>query len=347
MKVSFFSANSLVRTKLVTIPLPRLTWIYVMAFLMNAGTIGNADAGTKLVWPQPPDAPRIQYIGAERRARDTGTNDTGAALVKPYGVAVDKNGRIYVTDNKKVMYFDRQKGAIGFLGDTPGKGKLSEPIGIAVSRKGRIFVGDGSAGRVFVYGRKGEFVGFIGRPGEFDTPSGIAIDEKRKKIYIVDSKKHHVRVYGLKRYKPVRTIGARGMERKGTFNFPTNAAVDAKGNLYVVDTGNFRVQVFDRRGAYVKSIGGVGDRPGSFARPKGIAVDSQGHIYVVDAAFQNVQIFDQQGNLLLFFGSGGWGPGYFTLPAGMYIDARDRLYVVDQWPGTVQIFQYLGTKQQR
>ncbi len=300
--------------------------------------------GTSLVWPASPDTPRIQYVGAMRSGRDVGAGNAADALVKPYGVAVDNKGRIFVTGKEKVMFFDEAKSAVGYLGDRPGKGKLTEPIGIAVSRDGRIFVSDGAARKVFVYTRKGAFAGVIGRDGEFDTPSDIAIDERAGRIYVVDSKQHRVRVYTLKRFKYVRTIGSRGIGGRGRFNFPTNVAVDSRGNLYVVDTGNFRVQVFNRKGDYLRSIGRLGDVPGSFARPKGIAVDSEGHVYVVDSAFQNIQIFDEKGRLLLFFGTGGWGPGYFTLPAGLSIDSRDRIYVVDQWPGTVQIFQYLGKK---
>lgn len=303
--------------------------------------------GTSLVWPASPDRPRIQYVGALRSGRDIGAGNIADALVKPYGVAVDRKGRIFVTGKEKVMFFDKTNSAVGYLGDKPGKGKLTEPIGIAVSRDGRIFVSDGAARKVFVYTRKGAVAGVVGRAGEFDTPCGIALDERAGRIYVVDSKKHRVRVYTLKRYKYVRTIGSRGIGGKGTFNFPTNAAVDSRGNLYVVDTGNFRVKVFNKNGDYLRSIGRLGDVPGSFARPKGITVDSEGHIYVVDSAFQNVQIFDAKGTLLLSFGSGGWGPGYFTLPAGMGIDSQDRIYVVDQWPGTVQIFQYLGKEYKR
>jgi len=310
--------------------------------------------GSALVWPLPPDEPKIRYIGALGGALDVDKgkglagklfcNGSVDAVQKPYAAALDDKGRMYVTGKGRVLAFDLKSGEYGCLGDTPGDGKLTAPLGMAVSKDRRIFVSDIAARRVFVYSADGRSVKAIGGPDEFDTPSGIVIDDGNRKLYVIDSKKHRVNVYALDDYKPLRTIGLRGLEEEGKFNFPTNGAIDSKGNLYIVDTGNFRIQVFDKGGRYVKSLGKLGDVPGSLARPKGIAVDSEDHIYVVDAAFQNVQIFNTDGQLLLFFGAGGWGPGYFTLPAGIHIDSDDKIYIVDQWPGNVQVFQYMGER---
>ncbi len=317
----------------------------------------TAKEGSALVWPQPPDEPKIKYIGAlggslngEKGKGIAGTlicSGRVNAVQKPYAVEVDENGRMYVTGKGRVVVFDPKSGEYGCLGDAPGEGKLIAPLGIAVSKDTRIFITDIAAHKVFVYSSDGRFLKAIGGPDEFETPSGVVVDEGNKKLYIIDSKKHRVNAYSLDDYKLIRAIGSRGLDEEGKFNFPTNGAVDSKGNLYVVDTGNFRVQVFDRNGKYLRSLGKLGDVPGALARPKGIAVDSEDHIYVVDAAFQNVQIFNTEGQLLLFFGNGGWGPGYFTLPAGITVDSDDKIYVVDQWPGNVQIFQYLGERYQK
>ncbi len=109
----------------------------------------------------------------------------------------------------------------------------------------------------------------------------------------------------------------------------------------MLDSGNFRVQIFDPEGKFIRSFGGVGSEAGTFARPKGIALDSEGHIYVIDAAFANFQIFDEYGNSLLSVGSNGIEPGMFVLPFGIAIDGKDKIYVVDQINKRVQIFQYL------
>lgn len=301
------------------------------------------DEKDEKVWPQPPDAPKIKYLNAFRSVRDLGgPKDAADAIEAPYGVAVGTDGRIYVTSRGSVAVFDRKRRSVGFIGRGEGPGKLTGAVGVAVTKDDRIFVADAATRAVFRYASDGTYTGPLGSPGELESPGGIAVDEGAKRIYVTDMKKHRIAVYSSTDNRMIRTIGGRGTSGEGKFNFPTNLAVDTKGNLYVADTGNFRVQVFDRDGRFVRSIGKLGSLPGFFARPKGLAVDSENHLYVVDAAFQNVQVFDADGRLLLFFGAGGWGPGLFTLPAGIAIDGRDRIYVVDQWPGNVQMFQYLG-----
>ncbi len=306
-----------------------------------------------LVWPLPPDEPRIKFVDMIASSLDFGKTKGGISSAlfgeedvegfnKPYGVAVDAQGRIYVTDIGRVFIIDLQKKDYELLGTEAGTGRLSIPIGITVAKDGRVFVTDTAQDRVFVYSGK-KFVAAMGKSGEFESPSGVALDEQRELIYIADSKKHMVLVYSLKDYAKIREFGRRGAG-PGEFNFPTNITVDKTGKVYVVDTANFRVQIFDPEGKHLKTIGALGDTPGSLARPKGIGIDSDGHIYVVDTAFQNFQIFDQDGNILLFVGGAGYGPGKFGLPAGLTIDNQDNIYVVDQIPANLQIFKYLGDK---
>ena len=306
-----------------------------------------------LVWPLPPDEPRIRFVDMISSSLDFGKSSGGVSAAffgeeniegfsKPYGVAVDRDGKIYVTDIGRVFIIDLQKKDYELLGTEAGSGRLAIPIGITVARDGRVFVTDTAQDRVFVYSGK-KFVTALGKTGELQSPSGVALDEARGLIYIVDSRKHMVFVYSLKDYAKIREFGQRG-GGPGEFNFPTNITVDSDGKVYVVDTANFRIQIFDPEGKYLKTIGALGDSPGSLARPKGVGVDSEGHIYVVDTAFQNFQIFDQEGNVLLFVGGAGFGPGKFALPAGLAIDAQDRIYVVDQMPANLQIFQYIGDK---
>ena len=109
----------------------------------------------------------------------------------------------------------------------------------------------------------------------------------------------------------------------------------------MVDGGNFRVQVFDRDGKYLKSFGSVGKQYGQFARPKEIAADRDGNVYVVDTAFGNFQIFNPEGELLLFVGgrSERDGPAKYMLPSGIYVDEDGRVYMVDQWFRKLEIYR--------
>ena len=309
-----------------------------------------------LVWPLPPEKPRVKYVAAYSGALDfnkkpgrwktalLGNSTDQAApdtFVKPYAIAVAQSGRIYVTDTaaRRVFVIDRDKRKVSFIGDR-GNAALTKPVGIAVDAVGTVFVSDATLKRIFAFAPDGTFTTAIGKEGDFDSPSGLAIDRTRKVLYVVDSSRHQIVAYSLVDGTRLRTIGRRGGEQ-GEFNFPTNIFVDAVGRLYVADTLNFRVQIFDEHGTFVRMFGTLGDAPGTFNRPKGIAVDSEGHIYVADSAFDNFQIFDAEGQLLLFVGHGGAESGQFLLPAGLYIDERDEIFVADQGNSRVQVFQYV------
>ena len=305
-----------------------------------------------IVWPPPPDEPKIKFVEILQSNLDV--EETGfitallgeevrAVLEKPYGVAIDSEGRVYVSDLGRVFVFDKNNKKLSFIGwDATGGGKLRLPSGIAISRDGKVYVADTASDKVFVYDKDGTYLNDIGHTGEFTAPSGVALDEKRRKLYVADAKKHNITAYSLDG-KFLHTIGKRG-NNAGEFNFPTSIALDSSGNLYVVDTGNFRVQVFDSSGKHIKMFGELGDRPGNFVRPKGIAFDSEDNIYIVDAAFQNFQVFSKEGRLLTFVGNGGEAFGQFSVPAGMAIDGNDMIYVVDQLNRRVQVFQYMSEK---
>ena len=316
--------------------------------------------GNQRVWPAPPEQARIRYLTSYRGVGDfkakkaskwksllLGEDPSAAPLsdvmVKPYGIAVAPDGRVYVADTaaRRVFVFDPDAKSVAFVGES-GTGKLTKPVGVALDGEGKVFVADATLNRVFGYAPDGSVAVAIGREGELKSPSGLATDRPRKRVYVADSTKHQVYCYSTEDGAHIRTIGERGGE-PGQFNFPTNLFVDGRGQLYVADTMNFRVQIFDADGAFVREFGTLGDAPGTFNRPKGVAVDSEGHIYVADGAFNNFQIFDADGRLLLFVGTGGRESGEFFLPTGLYIDARDRIYVADQGNSRVQVFEYVRT----
>lgn len=306
--------------------------------------------------PPPPEEPRLFYVESlrgEASFKETKVLDAligkeskgvGKNLFKPYGVAAEGD-IVYVTDTAIGLVFaiDKPNKKVTFLGDRP-PGKLALPVSIAIGKNGSIYVSDSKLKKVFGYRKSGALFFALGEKGEFRRPSGIAINEKLNRLYVVDTKAHNVKVYDLLKGELLFEFGKRGVE-EGEFNFPTNIAVDHRNdNVAVVDTQNFRVQIFDKDGNFLSKFGRLGDKPGMFSRPKGIGIDSEGHIYVSDAAFNNVQIFDDKGNILLYFGGAGFGPSQFYLPAGVYVDENDRVYVVDSFNARVQIYQYVSER---
>jgi len=328
--------------------------LFISALAVLLTPVKGTTQEEKIVWPPPPQPAKISYLENLQTRDDLGKNwlrkvadfITGRrpSLVfhKPYGVTTDLSGRIYVTDTVGwVTVIDREKSKISHLGHR-GHGKLHTPIGIAVTDEGTVLVSDSKLKRVYGFDPDGNLILAIGEEGEFDNPAGIAVDPQRKRLFVVDSHLHKIRVYSTEGTF-LFDFGERG-SGPAQFNFPSNIVIDGSGTVYVCDAMNFRVQVFDYEGNYLSHFGKLGDGIGHFARPKGIALDRDGNIYVVDAAFDNFQIFDLQGRLLLHIGHAGNGPGEFWLPAGIHIDRDDRIYVVDQFNRRIQVFQYLETK---
>lgn len=307
-----------------------------------------------LVWPEPPDEPKIKYLRAYKGSTDFSTSgmasnillgaESGVSLKKPMGVFVGNDSKIYVTDtaSSDVFIFDPKRSKMDTLG-AMGTKIFYKPIGVTADTDGRIFVTDSQVDKVTVLDSNAKILGHLQPDEPFKQPSGIIADSVNRKLYVTDTHTHNIKVFDLDTLKNTGVIGRRGKE-EGEFNFPSHLGIDKKGNLYVIDTMNGRLQIFDKNGKFIRTFGQFGDSPGMFARPKGVGVDSEGHIYVVDAAFNNVQIFNDEGQVLLAFSSYGSDRAQMILPAGMAIDHDDYIYVVDSWNRRVHMFEYLGEK---
>jgi hypothetical protein len=302
------------------------------------------------VWPPPPAEARIAYvrdicgpqdIGAKpsfwgRMAdRITGVEPKKDNLDKPFGLSLDAEGNLLLTDigANRVCYLDfaRKKWTTWkAVGDRP----FVSPV--AAVHCGKIFyVADSAQGMVMAFDEKGKMKFTI--TNELSHPTGLA--QLGDRLVIVDSQRHQIVVCGLDG-KFISKFGRRG-KGPGEFNFPTHVSVDARRRIYVTDSMNYRVQVFDEAGRFLREFGSVGDGPGRFSRPKGTATDTDGHVYVVDALFDNVQIFDESGRLLLDWGESGFAPGKFCLPNAIVISSRNEIFVADMYNHRIQMFRYL------
>ncbi|MFQ5552179.1 MAG: 6-bladed beta-propeller [Thermoplasmata archaeon] len=308
--------------------------------------------GPDLVWPEPPDPPRIRFLYSLTRPDDLGITKgffqrlweffAGKRLEqveKPYGVAAEGE-RIYITDQalRVIHIFDLEAGSYGRV-ERAGDRYFEALLGIAVDGDGRFYVSDPDASRLYLFDEDGELLRSADVGEAILRPTGLAFDRARGLLYVVDTLGHKVVILD-RDFQRRGEIGRRG-ERDGEFNFPTHAFVRKDGRLYVADTFNFRVQAFAPDGTYLFKFGRVGNSLASFAQPKGIAVDSEGHIYVVEGRLNVIKVFDSGGQLLLVLGGLGAERGRFWLPTGLYIDAADRIYVADSFNQRVQVFQYL------
>lgn len=304
-----------------------------------------------LIWPPPPEPPRIAYVRSLSTPADfgakssvfshfgrwlTGSGKSSDALRKPFGLALDEEENLCLTDTgaNSVCFYDR-KARKWHSWEKISQVRFLSPVALA-KRNGIFFVADSTLGKVVAFGEDGKLRFQI--TNHLERPCAVAIIGNQ--FFIADSERHKVCVFGLDgRFQ--REFGERGVG-KGQFNFPTHLATDQSGALYVTDSMNSRVQVFTSDGAYQREIGKLGDSPGNFGRPKGIAVDKAGRVYAMDAAFDNLQIFDKGGHLLLAVGENGSAPGQFWLPNGIAINSNNEIFVADSYNRRVQVFKHVG-----
>ncbi len=106
----------------------------------------------------------------------------------------------------------------------------------------------------------------------------------------------------------------------GQFMEPRGLAVSLQGTVYVADTGNARIQVFDGEGQLLRQFG-----QGVLAEPFDVGLDRHGHVYVVDPAHDALFVFSSEGGLL-----GEWGEGWrFFDPRGLDVDRDGDVYVAN------------------
>jgi DNA-binding beta-propeller fold protein YncE len=159
---------------------------------------------------------------------------------------------------------------------------------------------------------------------------------------------------------------------------PTEVACDSDQNIYVADTNNHRVMVFDSNGDYVTQFGDAGDGAGQLLFPSGITVDSKKNVYVLSrtqnkmliynskhklawevgvqsplsitahkdriylTTDRGVMIGNSKGQLLSQFGSRGETKGNVNCPTGIAVDDNNRIYVADSLNYRVQAFNANG-----
>ncbi|MBW6512978.1 MAG: 6-bladed beta-propeller [Desulfuromonadaceae bacterium] len=331
-------------------------WALLLIVLLLGGCLMTPSARPplpQLIWPEPPEIPRITLInivhgpadlgirpGLLRRAWSALAGHSAPEIQSPHGLSLDASGRLYVVDKvlRQVHVFDQQGQRYQTI-PTAGS-QLLTPIDVAIDdQRGRIFVSDPGAGAVHIFSRDGQPVGEI-RRGLIGRPTGLAINSSRDELLVIDSAHASLVRFSLADLEPRQVIGHLG-EGEGLFNAPTAVTIGRDGRIYVVDTLNHRVQILTAEGVFVGTFGAAGDGPGYFSRPKAVAIDRQGNIHVVDALFDNIQVFDAAGRLLMAYGGPGYDPGRFWLPAGIASNGKGKIYVADTYNRRVQIFQFL------
>jgi DNA-binding beta-propeller fold protein YncE len=330
--------------------------VFAVALLAGCAT----EKPKKIVqWPDPPEKARIRFVQALRTPKDLKAgarfgdvsrailgSQQQVALVHPMGLALSEDGnRLYVADLRGSMVY-----VMDFVAKTMKEfqplGTFQHPCNVALDAEENVYVSDIKAVRITAWTKDGRKLMTFGT--ELERPTGLALDKARKVLYVVDTSRvrspnHRVFAYGLDG-KVIREIGrGRGTEEQ-QFNFPSYVALDNDGNVYVADSMNFRVQVFDPEGRFIRAFGEQGMRPGQFSRMKGIDVDGFGNVYVADGEHAVVQMFNKNFDRLMYFGGRINALEYFDVPSAIAIDRRkNRIYVANEIFGRVNVYDLVNT----
>ena len=243
-----------------------------------------------------PGARRIHKFYLAQQKYDEITEFREQELVSPIGVALDVQGKLYVSDSalRRVFVYDREGKAQLEIGNDA---TLQRPTGIAIdSLSERLYVVDTLDHSIKVFSLNGSFLFSIGKRGEgegnFNFPTALAFD-RAGKLYINDSLNFKVQIF-----KPdgtfISLFGKHG-DGTGEFSKPKGVAIDSKGNIYVTDAIFDRVQMFNTRGELLLTFGESGQAPGQLWIPTAIYIDKRDRIFVADSYNKRVQVFQYLG----------------------------------------------------
>ena len=278
-----------------------------------SGIVGKANVTNIIVACHPAVAMVSTLAGSGNEGSANGVG-IAASFFSPYGLAVDNVGNVYVGDSDN--HAIRKITAIGVVTTLAGSGNWGSANGIGIA-------------------------------ASFAVPRGIALDALGN-AYVADSNNNLIRkITSTGLVTTFAGSGHRGnvngVGAEASFNYPTGVAVDASGNVYVVDSSNFLIRKITTSGVVTTFAGsgnygsanGIGIAA-SFGAPDGIAVDSLGNIYVADTGNNLIRKITSTGVVTTLAGSGAIGRENgtgiavsFLFPNAVAVDVLGNVYVAD------------------
>ena len=216
---------------------------------------------------------------------------TCAQIASPHGTALDRHGNIYIADlkNDRIRRVDASTGTIttvagngehGYSGDggSATEAMLASPISVTVSGNGDLYIADHRNSRIRVVDATTGIITTVAGTGEqgfhgdggpavqaaISLPRDVALDSDGS-LYIADGANNRIRKVDSN--GTITTVAGTGRTEfsgdgdpahKASLSMPYSIALDGEGNLYVVDTGNFRVRRIDASTGVITTVAGNG-----------------------------------------------------------------------------------------
>ena len=272
----------------------------------------------------------------------TTPTNTIAGLNKPWGVAVNDQRQVIVTECSgqciTIVNENGDKRSFGTWGSGPGQ--LYDPSHVALTNTGGVIVCNAVGRTIQHFSLDGVSVNYTKTQGSGPKqpygPVGIAVHPHTNKIYVTDISNNLIQILNAD-LTHSGSFGVRG-SGNGQLKFPQGISFDSAGNVFVADFGNNRVQVFTAGGEYIRQFGKKGAGEGDLDIPVGVAIDSNDIVYICEGGNSRISVFTPEGQFLRSFGTWGSGPGQFNWPTDVAIGKDGKIYVVDWKNDRIQVF---------
>lgn len=319
-------------------------------------TLAQRPAEQDLVWPLPPEQPKVRYVGqlsseadigksegffSRMRNQLAGTQSSMLGVQRPHDVYADGGTRFFVSDGArgKVVLFNKDDQLATVIGEG-GVGNLRKPMGLGGDGQGTVYVADASGARVVAFDRDGTYLRAYGGEQLLLNPVDVAVDPAHDLLHVVDSYLHQVVSFSIESGEVVHRIGkdlddlaAKREARAGVW----------EGGSHGAQADEELAEPPSHAGTQPRDlVGNRGDGPGEFRYPAFVAVAPDGTLYVSDQMNFRVQAFSPEGAYLRQIGKIGRTPGSFSRPKGVGVDSAGHLYVADGLFNNVQVFDAEG-----
>lgn len=249
---------------------------------------------------------------------------------------------VYVLDdnNSRIQIFNKSGTHLsnfGIAGTADGQFGLRGWLTIAEDKT--IYITDQGSNRVQRFDSNGNFISTFGSAGsgdgQFSSPS--TINHYQWRYYITDAGNKRIQVIdGNGNY--IWQSNGYTAETQGKLNQAKESAV-YDNKVYVLDSSNYRVQIYNLSWSYLSGFGTQGSANGQFWwNTIDIAINNSGIIYIIDQSNNRIQLFNSSGMYLSQFWSAGSANGQFSTMGGIAIGSGNQVYVSDVGNNRIQIF---------
>ena len=258
---------------------------------------------------------------------------TSAKLNLPSGIFADTNGNLYIADQQRI--------------------RMVNSVGIITT-----FAGTGTAGN------SGD--GGPATNAKLNNPSGISADISGGNIYIADINNHKIRLVNSAGIITTfagggtgESDGDGGAATSAQLNGPCGVWADARGNVYIADSGNNKIRLVNSAGI-ITTFAGTGTQGSSgdggaatsaqLIYPQGVSADS-GNVYIADTWNNKIRMVNSVGIITTIAGTETWGASgdggkatsaQLNSPLGVSVDTHGNVFIADAWNNKIRMVNSVG-----